>query len=155
MPEAAYVGRKAVSFTACEIARRPGLATDAVFGMVRETLAEATERHDCSAPIFCLMPDHLHALVLGLSDTSRPKAAMERFKQKSGERLARDHPSLEWQKDFYDRIVRRSEGYENVARYIALNPVRAELSSDVYGWPYVGSIGYELREIIEDAWWSR
>lgn len=79
--------------------------------------------------------------------------AMERFKQKSGEWLAVRHPELAWQKDFYDHIVRAKEGYEAKARYIALNPVRAGLATDVYGYPFTGSIGYELREIIEDAWW--
>lgn len=153
LPDAAYHGRKAVAFTACETSRRPGFADGEIFGMVRETLAEAAERHGCSVPIFCLMPDHLHVLMLGLADDSRPRLAMNRFKQKSGEWLAAHRPDLVWQRDFYDRIVRQKEGYENVARYIALNPVRAGLADDVYGWPYTGSIAYELREIIEDAWW--
>lgn len=153
LPDAAYHGRKGVSFTACEAARQPLLACDEVFGMLAKTLAEAAQRHGCSVPIFCLMPDHLHVLILGLSDASRPRLAMNRFKQKSGEWLAAHRPDLRWQKDFYDRIVRQKEGYENVARYLALNPVRAGFAEDVYAWPYTGSIGYELREIIEDAWW--
>ena len=153
LPDAAYHGRKCVAFTACEASRRPLLADDAVFAMVREALTEAAERFGCSVPVFCVMPDHLHVLILGLSDASRPRLAMNRFKQKSGEWFGAHRPDLAWQKDFYDRIVRAKEGYEIQARYVALNPVRAGLAADVYAWPYTGSIGYALREIIEDAWW--
>jgi REP element-mobilizing transposase RayT len=153
LPEAAYLGRKCVAFTVCEIERQPCLTSEDVFQMVRQTLTDASGRYGCSVPIFCLMPDHLHVLMLGLSDASQPKRAMEGFKQKSGEWFAKQWSDVGWQKDFYDRIVRQGEGYENVARYIALNPVRAGLASDVYEWPYVDSIGYEFRETIEDAWW--
>ena len=153
LPDAAYHGRKCVSCTACEAMRQPRLADETIFAMVRAALAEAAERFGCTVPILCLMPDHLHVLILGLSDESRPRLAMNRFKQKSGEWLAANRPDLAWQGDFYDRIVRQKEGYEKVARYIALNPVRAGLAKDVYGWPYTDAIGYALREIIEDAWW--
>ena len=80
------------------------------------------------------MPDHLHVLILGLEVASRPRLAMNRFKQRSGDWLAANRSDVVWQGDFYDRIVRQKEGYENVARYIALNPVAR-------GWRRMFTVG--------------
>jgi hypothetical protein len=58
------------------------------------------------------------------------------------------------QKDFYDRIVRRSEGFAASVRYIALNPVRAKLAADIDSWPFTGSIGCDLKEVLLDSFWD-
>ena len=99
------------------------------------------------------MPDHLHVLLYGTTPQSRAKDAMIRFKRDSGMWLAANRPDLEWQEDFYDHIIRRSEGWEVQARYAALNPVRARLAEDIFAWPYTGSIGYDRDEVLLDAWW--
>lgn len=153
LPEAAYYGKKCVAFTANEARRKPLLACDEVHDALRAILATAAREHGCTVPVYCLMPDHLHVLLLGTDDASRPKRAMERFKYLSGIWFQQCRPDLDWQKDFYDRIVRRSEGLDAQARYVALNPVRKGLAPDIFAWPYTGSIRYDLREVLLDAWW--
>jgi putative transposase len=147
-PEA-YHGKVCVAFTANEKDRRPVLASATVFEIVRSAFEEAAQRHACTVPIFCLMPDHLHALVIGTTDSSRVLDAMARFKWRSGMKL-RPH-GIAWQKDFYDHIVRESEGWATQARYAALNPVRAGLITEPELWPYTGSIGYTVAEVLDDA----
>lgn len=153
LPDIHYVGRKCVAFTACELNRKPLLANDAIHAMVRETLSNAAKQYGCTVPVYCLMPDHLHVLLYGQTATSRAKDAMIRFKRDSGMWLEEHRPDLEWQEDFYDHIVRRSEGWETQARYFALNPVRKGLAEDIFAWPYTGSVGYDRDEVLLDAWW--
>ena len=78
---------------------------------------------------------------------------MDRFKATSGWWLYRNRPEVHWQKDYWDHVVRAYEGWETQARYISGNPVRAGLIDDPLEWPYTGSIGHDVREIILDAHW--
>ncbi|MGV3615499.1 MAG: hypothetical protein ACO1SV_09700, partial [Fimbriimonas sp.] len=81
--------------------------------------------------------------------------AMDLFKRAAGRWAEYDSDlPIRFQKDFYDQIVRKSEGYAAHVRYIALNPVRAKLAEDIHAWPYTGSIGAELDETLLDAFWS-
>ncbi len=93
-----------------------------------ELLREAVSRHGCIAPVYCFMPDHLHAILLGLNEDARVKVALARFKQRSAYWMARHHPGVRWQKDFYDHILRPDEDQTRQVAYILNNPVRARLA---------------------------
>jgi putative transposase len=92
-------------------------------------------------------------VVTGKEEWSLPKMAMERFKYDSGNWFEEHRPELHWQKDFHDRIVRRSEDWAAHLRYVALNPVRAGLAQDIQEWPFKGAIGCDLDEVLGDAFW--
>ena len=153
LPPEAYRGRRAVAFTACVRGRRTALDDPEIVAAFVGHLAEAAARHGCTVPIYCFMPDHLHALVLGEDEGSDAKGAMDRFKAASGWWLFRNRPGVRWQKDYWDHVVRAREGWESQARYLAGNPVRAGLVADPFDWPHTGSVGYDVREIILDAHW--
>lgn len=153
LPEAAYHGRIAVAFTACEKERRCLLANQLAFAAITDCLTEAAKLHHCVVGIYTVMPDHLHALIVGTEENSRPKDAMSMFKHRSQFRLSQLFPEFDWQDNFYDRIVRKSEGWAQCVRYFALNPVRAELAPDIDSWPYTGAVGCDLRDSLTDAFW--
>lgn len=151
LPDEAYVGRRVVSFTACERDRRPLLANPAVFKMVGECLAEGCRRHLCTVPVYVVMPDHLHAMVLGSEDASDSRRAMIEFKRLSG--IAMRHRfEARWQEGFHDAVVWRGQ-WGTKARYIAQNPYRAGLVSPDEVWPYTGAVGHDLQEVLLDAFW--
>ncbi len=154
LPEEAYHGPVCVSFTACEAHRKPLLANDIIHAALHERLARAASKHLCTVPIYTLMPDHLHVLVLGTDETSRPKDAMDSFKMSSGRWFRYNRPDLSFQHDFHDHIVRRHEGWASKARYIARNPWRAGLVGGERQWPYTGTIGYNLDDVLEEAFWQ-
>ncbi|MGV3613882.1 MAG: transposase [Fimbriimonas sp.] len=155
LPEAAYVGRKAVSFVVCEAARRPLLANPQVVDALVPLLSRSAAAEGCVVPVYCFMPDHVHVMVLGLRDDSRPKSAMERFKNAAGRWAEYDSTlGIRFQKDFYDQIVRRGKGYASHVRYVALNPVRAGLVTHIEAWPFTGAIGADLNETLLDAFWG-
>lgn len=154
LPEAAYLGRKSISFTACELHRKPLLADSSVMEPLVSILTDAIQTHRSIVPIYCFMPDHLHVVIMGTADNARPKTAMEMFKHRSGIWLERNRQEIEWQANFHDRIIRKSDDWASHVRYIACNPIRAGLAEDIHQWPFTGSIGCDLRDILGDAFWS-
>lgn len=84
----------------------------------------------------CSMPDHCHLLIEGKSEESDLWQCVVNFKRKSGYWLARNHPLEEWQKDFYDHILRKDEDLIKQVRYILGNPLRKELVEDWRAYPY-------------------
>ena len=149
-PEA-YVGEVLVAFTACVEERRSLFVQDTVVLPFIEMLTETLERFVCSAPVYCFMPDHLHVIVQGRSASSDTRAVMSAFKQKSGFWLARHNTKQSWQKDFWDHVIRRHEDLAAQVRYIIENPVRHGLVRCWQDYPYTGSVGHDLDEILWDA----
>ena len=107
LPAHYYVGRVCLSITACENRRRPLLANARVFDLVRHAFEDAATEFGCTVPIFCLMPDHMHAVIIGSHDRSDSLSAMYKFKQDTGDEFWKI--GIDWQKDFYDRIVRKAK----------------------------------------------
>ena len=154
LPDADYVGRKLVSFTVCERRRSRGLATPAVTGAIRAALESSVAKHHCVVPLYVVMPDHVHLAILGETETSNARKAMDAFKLRTG-RWFRDHrPNLGWQRSYWDHIVRSHESANAHLRYLAANPCRAGLAEDIYSWPFTGCIGYDLCDVLHDAFWD-
>jgi putative transposase len=151
LPEAAYDGEVTVAFTACEERRYRMFDSLDILYACLDLLGEAADDHGCIVPIYCFMPDHLHVILIGTSPGSRPKKAMDRFKQTSGVWIARNRPSFEWQTSFHDHIIRKSEDWRSQVQYIAANPIRAGLADNMFDYAYTGSIGCDWRQILGDT----
>jgi len=65
--------------------------------------------------------------------------------------LKQNRPSVRWQKDFYDHIIRKSEDLGAQVRYIAMNPVRKELVQMWHKYPFTGAFGVDLEKVMADA----
>lgn len=84
---------------------------------------------------------------MGTTAHSDMLAAMTKFKTLSGTWFYRKKlPG--WQKDFFDHVMRAGEDWRHHAAYIANNPVRAGLAADWSLYPFTGSIGCDLQEIV-------
>jgi len=99
------------------------------------------------------MPDHLHAIICGLSETAEPKRAMDDFRDASSLWFATNRPSVHWQPGYYDHIIRASEDWHSQVRYILRNPVRRGLVEDPLDYPFTGSIGYDFHEFVASLGW--
>jgi putative transposase len=148
LPAAAYYGEVAVAITACEAHRRDLFSDHAIVSVFVGEMTEAADRFSCIIPVYCFMPDHLHLIIKGLDPRSRPKFAVERFKHQTGNWLKENAPSFSWQDDFYDHIIRKSEDWNAQIQYIAANPMRAGLAEDMLTYPFTGSIGCDLGEVL-------
>jgi len=92
------------------------------------------------------MPNHVHLLVLGLTESSRLKPFMQKFKQVTGYAFTQEHAIPLWHRSYHDRVLRREESIESVATYIWTNPVRAGLAENAEDDPYSGPAERRLGE---------
>ena len=153
LPPEAYFGPKTVAITANTQDRRPFLTDPDLIELFVSQLQECAERHLSLVPVYCFMPDHLHLLIQGTDESSRPKFAIDDFKLTSGLWLIRHRPELSWQDEYYDHIIRKSVDWRRQAFYVLNNPVRKGLVTDPYAYPFSGSVGYDLRQLFNDLMW--
>ena len=121
----------------------------------RELMLHAAARKGLVCPIYCLMPDHLHLVWMGLRLDSD---------QINGMAFLRTHlePELspaKFQPQPQDKVLRveqrKRNAFAKVCFYIAANPVRAELIGEKKVWPFTGCVisGYpKLNPLTEDYW---
>ena len=144
-----YTGRISVGFTLCLEEPRPFFTTASVVDVFIGHLKCAASI--CSVGcIYCFMPEHVHTVMIGAADNADGLRSMEAFKQYSGWWLKSNRPDVEWQKSFYDRIVRSDKKLATLARYTVNNPVRRGLVSDWRDYPFTGAIGLDLEEFLLD-----
>jgi REP element-mobilizing transposase RayT len=122
----------------------------------RELMLHATARQALLCPVYCLMPDHLHLVWIGLRPATN---------QLDGMRFLRTHLSralfpYRLQKQPHDHVLRHSERERNafqvVCSYVLNNPVRGGLTENVKSWPYLGAIvpGYPSLDPREARFWE-
>jgi len=55
---------------------------------------------------------------------------------------------VQWQKDFFDHVNKKDESLANNVKYIVDNPVRKGIVAQCQEYPFKGSIGYNLEDIL-------
>lgn len=143
-----YKGIVSVSFTLCIVGKKQAFIEPVIIKTFTDLLAVEAKKTSCKIPVFCFMPDHLHLLIEGTSSDADTWKTIVDFKQKSGFWLASNRPGIKWQKDFYDHIIRSDEKIAVQARYILDNPTRKGIVQHWQDYPYNGSIGYALNEVL-------
>lgn len=83
------------------------------------------------------MPDHLHMLLQGESDTSEFKRMMKRMRQRSAIAFRRLRDERLWQDGYFDRVLRHDESTATVIEYLARNPARAGIVERAEDYPYI------------------
>lgn len=140
-----YQGRQIYFVTICSNGRRRILTDSAVAERLIHVLREQSTAHLFDVYAYCVMPDHLHLLVMGLSETSDLFRFIRVFKGNTAADLRKQGIRNLWQNRFFDHILRPGESPEAVAWYIFQNPVRAGLVGSAADWPHSGSRAFDLR----------
>ena len=97
---------------------------------------------------YCFMPDHLHVLANGSSESSDLGRFVSLFKRVSAYRFRRGASETLWAPGYYDHVLRNEEATLTVALYILANPVRAGLVRSIEEYPFSGSDVMPLEEIL-------
>ena len=105
LPREAYQGVGAALYTLCVEDRKVLFDHDAIYSGFRATLAEMARKHRCRVPAYCFMPDHLHALVEGLTERAHGWLLIVHFKQVTGEWLRDVDRRARWQRSFDVRVI--------------------------------------------------
>jgi putative transposase len=139
LPAPYYLGQRLYFLTLCFHDRRPyGKNASIARWLIDELRKHA---HSCAFFVhaFCVMPDHMHFLVAGVSETSNVLKIVMKFKQDTAHAFAQKTNRVLWQFKFYDHILRGEDSAERVAWYIWSNPVRAGLCAIPTDYPFLGS----------------
>jgi putative transposase len=146
-----YVGLHRYSLMFCTDARRRVLTDAAVVELIVQQLSRAASEQKFSVIAYCFMPDHLHLLVEGMCDNSDGRRFIKTFKQYSGYHYSQKRHETLWQRPGFEHVLRDDETTVEVVKYILANPVRAGLAATVQEYPFVGSLAYELKELINST----
>lgn len=135
--------------------RKTSWLTETIHRRFCEIMLHAAAQEGLLCPTYCLMPDHIHLLWMGLRLDSN---------QRNGIKFLREHLSralrpYRFQHQAHDHVLRQEERRRNafgkVCFYILANPVRAGLIMESAEWPFRGAVipGYpSLQPWKEDFW---
>ena len=155
LPREHYQANAVVFWTLTMFDKTKGWLTPAFHQRFRELMLHAAAREGLVCPIYCLMPDHLHLVWMGLrldSDQINGMAFLRTY-------LEPELSPAKFQPQAQDEVLREDQRKRNaftkVCFYIAANPVRAELVGENEIWPFTGCVipGYpKLNPLAEDYW---
>jgi len=146
LPDECYRGLVTVAFTCCLKDKTQNIGQKEIVPTCAEILFSESIKLECDVLAYIFMPDHCHILLQGKSDRADTLKAVYSFKQNSGFWFSKYYREIEWQKSFYDHILRTDEEIDKHMRYILENPVRKEIVDDWKKYPWKGSSVYDLNE---------
>ena len=124
-----------VHLNVCAKDRRPWLANS----VVRENLEKIWQAANAwLVGYYLLMPDHLHLFCA----PHKPEFTLQQWVSHWKRKFSCLHlpDAGEWQRDFWDTRLRRSESYTDKWRYIQENPVKEKLAATPEDWPHQGML---------------
>ena len=146
-----YVGLHRYSLTFCTDGRRRVFTDAAAVELVVQQLVRAAREQKFSVIAYCFMPDHLHLLIEGSSNDSDGRRFIKAFKQYSGYYYSQKRREALWQRYGFEHVLHDDETTVEVVKYILANPVRAGLAGTVEEYPFVGSLAYQLKDLIDST----
>lgn len=139
-----YMGFNIVAFTCCVVNKQPLFVNNPVFLAFETILLDSLDKNNCGSHACLFMPDHCHLILQGKNEKSDIWKCMVLFKQILGYWLSKNAPGFQWQKDFYDHVLRKDEDIKRHVEYVLYNPVRKGLAENWKDYPYKGSTVYDL-----------
>ena len=140
--------------------RATGWLDEQFHAKFREHLLHGLARYGALCPIYCLMPDHAHVLLLGWSNECKQRTLIRFLRRHSNDVLETLRPPCVWQKQPHDNVLREEDrtrdAFPKVVHYIGENPVRADLSETSDDWPYLDVMvpGYPELNLHSDCFWE-
>lgn len=148
-PRISYPGA-AHHITARGVRRAEIFSSDRDYEVFLATLVEAGKLARWGCLAYCLMPNHFH-LLIGRVTTAELSSGMQFLNGTYASRYNTAHQRTGhvFQGRFHSELVRRDNHLLQALRYIALNPVRAGLTSrpELWRWSsYGGTLGLGSRQ---------
>ena len=156
LPREHYQGDAVIHWTMTIARRGIGWLNEPFHARFREMLLHAAVREGLFCPAYCLMPDHIHLVWMGLRRDSDQRQGMKFLREHLGPGL-RPH---RFQHQAHDHVLREEErkrgAFAKICFYILANPVRAELVGEASPWPFSGAIvpGYPTLHPLADGFWQ-
>ena len=122
----------------------------------RDLLLHAAGREGLACPAYCLMPDHIHLVWMGLRADSDQRNGMA-FLRTHTEKL---RSGFGFQHQAHDHVLRDEErrrgAFAGVCAYVLANPVRAGLVRQSTAWEFSGAVvpGYPTLSPLQENFWE-
>lgn len=160
LPPKFYGGTAIVHWSLTLLDRKQGWLNAVFLYRFRELLTHTAFRYGIACPIYCLMPDHVHMIWMGLFDESDQLLAMKHFRKSVNDSLRRI--GYELQDQAYDHVLKDEEkvdrAFHDVCDYVGRNPERAGLvMPDEYStYKYSGCLlpGYPQLRVFDEGFWT-
>jgi putative transposase len=150
-----YQGDAVVHWTLTVFDQETGWLTDSFHQRFRELMLHTAAREGLICPTYCLMPDHLHLVWMGLRADTDQRNAMAFLRTHLKPLLA----PCRFQPQAHDHVLRDEErkrdAFAKVCSYILNNPVKAGLVTGPAEWKHAGAMvpGYPKLHPAEDKFW--
>jgi putative transposase len=146
-----------VIFWTFPVAHREQGWLDAPFhAAFRELMLHTAAREGLICPAYCLMPDHIHLVWMGLRHSTDQRNGVKFLRAQLGPHL---RPAT-FQHQPHDHVLRPEERQRHAfsvacADYVLLNPFKAGLVKVPAEWPYLGAVvpGYPRLEPFDADYW--
>jgi putative transposase len=125
--------------------------THDIVDVVLDQIMRAAGENAFEVAAYVFMPDHLHLLIEGRSESSDLRRFAHAAKQYSGFAYKRSTGKRLWQPSYYDHVLRDDDDTWGVARYLVGNPIRAGLVQNAAEYPFLGSSIVGVKELLEFA----
>jgi putative transposase len=119
--------------------------------LVLSQILRASKEKSFEITAYCFMPDHVHLLIEGTSESADCKAFIRAAKQYSGYSFRGHNRATLWNRYCYEHVIRDDFERSATIAYILKNPVVAGLASTPSDYPYLGSERYTVAQLIEQA----
>ena len=149
-----YLGLQRYFLTFCTNNREQVFVAREPSDLVRTQIWRAAKDEEFAIVVDCFMPDHVHLLAEGESESSDCRRFIARAKQFSGFYYSQRFHKPLWQRYGYERVLRNEDESISVAKYILENPVRGGLVGSPQDYEFSGSTRYGLQEILDAVCWK-
>ncbi len=153
----AYQGIAYVHWTFTIHDRKQGWLDSNFHHQFREILIHMCFRYHIWCPAYCLMPDHMHLMLVGASKESDQKLSTKWLRRRLNALLKEQN--FELQRQGYDHVLRPDErdrfAFEKTVHYIFENPARANLTDGP--WEFSGAVlpGYPEISPTQTNYWDK
>jgi hypothetical protein len=155
LPREYYQGDAVVHWTLPIALRQTGWLGERFHAAFREQVLHAAAREGLFCPTYCLLPDHLHLVWMGLRVDSDQLNGMA-FLRTQLKPILLPH---RFQHQAHDHVLKeaeqRREAFARVCFYVIDNARAAKLGEHPKLWPFAGAVvpGYPaLHPLNEDFW---
>jgi putative transposase len=149
LPGFSYVGHHRYFLTICALRGAVELTSPSVASSLLLQLRQHVEAEAFALLAYCVMKDHVHLVVEGLSEMSDLRRLVSRWKQATGYRFKQETRHGLWMTGYYDRVLRDGESTIDAVFYVLRNPVRAGLAAKIGDYGYAGSDVFSRQELDE------
>ncbi|WP_294120900.1 transposase [Sphingomonas sp.] len=109
---------------------------DGDFALYRDLLAEASRRSGAEIWAYCLMPNHVHLIIVPSDEDGLRRIFADAHRRYTGFINARHRWTGHLWQGRYGAVAMDEEHLVHATRYVALNPVRARLCDRAEDWQW-------------------